>query len=186
MATGFTANYTREAPCTLLSQSLFYSADHADLLPEDTVPLIVWSCAEQVVTMVCIGIPLLRPLYRRVFSGGSNLSSGQYYRYGNGRDRDRNEHELSGYERRARAEARDSAKYDSMMHLQTQTITDIEAPRDDDSDEHILAVTRPAATHKQLTTTSSTEVPASPQDPESKIYVKRDIQIEWTNHKPSN
>ncbi|RFN52106.1 hypothetical protein FIE12Z_3658 [Fusarium flagelliforme] len=53
---GFTANYTL-----------------------DTVPLIIWSAAEMAVTLICIGIPILRPLWRRVLHN-SNLSSERYYR----------------------------------------------------------------------------------------------------------
>ncbi|KAH7120141.1 hypothetical protein B0J13DRAFT_568378 [Dactylonectria estremocensis] len=56
VATGFTSNYTL-----------------------DTVPLIIWSAAEMAVTLVCVGIPILRPLYRRTIHG-SNLSSDRYYR----------------------------------------------------------------------------------------------------------
>ncbi|KAF5003736.1 hypothetical protein FDECE_9725 [Fusarium decemcellulare] len=63
VATGFTANYT-----------------------EDTVPLIIWSAAEMAVTLMCIGIPILRPLWRRTFHG-SNLSSDRYYKkHGEGSD----------------------------------------------------------------------------------------------------
>ncbi|KPM40835.1 hypothetical protein AK830_g5711 [Neonectria ditissima] len=45
----------------------------------DTVPLIIWSAAEMAVTLMCVGIPILRPLYRRTVHG-SNLSSDRYYR----------------------------------------------------------------------------------------------------------
>ncbi|KAM0235149.1 hypothetical protein ACHAPO_005945 [Fusarium lateritium] len=56
VATGFTANF---------------------LL--DTVPLIIWSAAEMAITLMCIGIPILRPLWRRVVRG-SKISSERYYR----------------------------------------------------------------------------------------------------------
>jgi len=36
------------------------------LSTEDTVPLILWSNVEIAVTMICAGIPVLWPLYRRV------------------------------------------------------------------------------------------------------------------------
>ncbi|ESA43320.1 hypothetical protein GE21DRAFT_4552 [Neurospora crassa] len=32
-----------------------------------TLPLIVWSAAEMAITLVCIGIPVLRPLYKRIY-----------------------------------------------------------------------------------------------------------------------
>jgi hypothetical protein len=47
--------------------------------PVDTVPLIIWSAAEMAVTLICIGIPILRPLWRRTIYG-SKLSSDRYYR----------------------------------------------------------------------------------------------------------
>ncbi|KAK3340623.1 hypothetical protein B0H65DRAFT_510725 [Neurospora tetraspora] len=34
---------------------------------ETTVPLIVWSAAEMAITLICIGIPVLRPLYKRIY-----------------------------------------------------------------------------------------------------------------------
>ncbi|EGO57948.1 hypothetical protein NEUTE1DRAFT_137717 [Neurospora tetrasperma FGSC 2508] len=34
---------------------------------ETTLPLIVWSAAEMAITLVCIGIPVLRPLYKRMY-----------------------------------------------------------------------------------------------------------------------
>lgn len=40
---------------------------HANAPSEDSVPLIVWSAAEMAVTLICIGIPVCRPVYRRVY-----------------------------------------------------------------------------------------------------------------------
>lgn len=34
---------------------------------EDSVGLIVWSSAEMAITLICIGIPVCRPLYKRAF-----------------------------------------------------------------------------------------------------------------------
>ncbi|WXC59688.1 hypothetical protein SNK03_005548 [Fusarium graminearum] len=45
----------------------------------DTVPLIIWSAAEMSITLMCIGIPILLPLWRRVVRG-SKISSERYYR----------------------------------------------------------------------------------------------------------
>ncbi|KAH8898227.1 hypothetical protein GQ53DRAFT_627891, partial [Thozetella sp. PMI_491] len=50
-----------------------------------TLPLIVWSAAEIAVTMVCMGIPVLRPVYRRVFLRIKDGSEGYKY-YGQGSD----------------------------------------------------------------------------------------------------
>ncbi|KAK3934266.1 hypothetical protein QBC46DRAFT_83709 [Diplogelasinospora grovesii] len=59
---------------------------------QDTVNLIIWSAAEIAVTMVCAGVPILRPLWRRTIHGttkGSssrNTASNGYYRHGDGKD----------------------------------------------------------------------------------------------------
>lgn len=66
---------------------------HLDLLTfpvqtEDTVNLNIWSAAELAITMVCAGIPVLRPLLRRGMAGtsqGTSQSSG-YYKHGTGHD----------------------------------------------------------------------------------------------------
>ncbi|KAH7243813.1 hypothetical protein B0J15DRAFT_451563 [Fusarium solani] len=44
---------------------------------KDTVRAIVWSAAEIVVTMVCIGIPVCRPLYKRVFQRLTSNGGGE-------------------------------------------------------------------------------------------------------------
>ena len=62
-------------------------ADFFDLL-EDTVSLNIWSAAELAITMVCAGIPVLRPLLRRGMAGmshGTSDSSG-YCKHGTGHD----------------------------------------------------------------------------------------------------
>ncbi|KAK1756493.1 hypothetical protein QBC47DRAFT_401396 [Echria macrotheca] len=59
---------------------------------EDTVPLIIWSAVELAVTMICAGIPVLRPLFRRSPTGSTNQSSSEskrskgYYKHGTGND----------------------------------------------------------------------------------------------------
>lgn len=47
--------------------------------------MIVWSAGELAVTMVCIGIPVLRPLYRRI-RYNTDYSSDRYYKHGQGSD----------------------------------------------------------------------------------------------------
>ncbi|KAF4957645.1 hypothetical protein FSARC_11232 [Fusarium sarcochroum] len=61
VATGFTANYTF-----------------------DTVPLIIWSSAEMAITLVCMGIPTLRPFWRRVIRGLETSSDKYYKNHGEG------------------------------------------------------------------------------------------------------
>lgn len=43
---------------------------------EDTVNLIIWSAVELAVTLICVGIPTVRPLYR-VIVHGSNLEDSE-------------------------------------------------------------------------------------------------------------
>ncbi|KAK8084443.1 hypothetical protein PG997_005714, partial [Apiospora hydei] len=50
---------------------------------EDTVGLIVWSAAEIAVTMICIGIPVCRPLYKRFLT---QLTSSDRSKYKKGRN----------------------------------------------------------------------------------------------------
>ncbi|EKJ77761.1 hypothetical protein FPSE_02259 [Fusarium pseudograminearum CS3096] len=50
----------------------------------DTVPLIIWSAAEMTLTLMCIGIPILCPLWRRVVRGSKISSEGYYRRHGEG------------------------------------------------------------------------------------------------------
>lgn len=40
---------------------------HTNNLPEDSVGLILWSAVEMAVTLICIGIPVCRPAYRRFY-----------------------------------------------------------------------------------------------------------------------
>ncbi|KAJ5805082.1 hypothetical protein N7474_010969 [Penicillium riverlandense] len=49
---------------------------------EDTVNLIIWSAVELAVTLICVGIPTIRPLYR-IIVHGSNLESseGRYVKH---------------------------------------------------------------------------------------------------------
>ncbi|KAK3357828.1 hypothetical protein B0T25DRAFT_630790 [Lasiosphaeria hispida] len=62
---------------------------------EDTVPLIIWSAVELAVTMVCAGVPVLRPLYRRIKGGittdDSAGNSNGYYKHGTGNDNSTNQ-----------------------------------------------------------------------------------------------
>ncbi|KAK8001182.1 hypothetical protein PG991_013404 [Apiospora marii] len=50
----------------------------------ETVPLIIWSAVEIAVTMVCIVIPVIRPLCRRICESTRSLSS--YQKHGTGSD----------------------------------------------------------------------------------------------------
>ena len=49
---------------------------------EDTVGLIVWSGAEIAVTMICIGIPVCRPLYKRFLDKLTSRDSSGYKKQG--------------------------------------------------------------------------------------------------------
>lgn len=50
-----------------LIQQLSDWANNVPRLAGDTVGLIVWSAAEMGVTLICIGIPVCRPLYKRLY-----------------------------------------------------------------------------------------------------------------------
>ncbi|KAK5651804.1 hypothetical protein OQA88_11672 [Cercophora sp. LCS_1] len=54
----------------------------------DSVGLIVWSSAEMAVTLICIGIPVCRPLYKRMFQRifGETGSSAGYHKQSAGMD----------------------------------------------------------------------------------------------------
>lgn len=61
-----------------------HSADLPLSLPflEDTVDLIIWSAVELAVTLICVGIPTVRPLYRTLLHGSHPESSeGKYVRH---------------------------------------------------------------------------------------------------------
>ncbi|PIG84246.1 hypothetical protein AARAC_011139 [Aspergillus arachidicola] len=47
---------------------------------EDTVPLIIWSAVELAVTLICVGIPTIRPLYRYIVHGSSVKESHEVYK----------------------------------------------------------------------------------------------------------
>ncbi|KAB8230990.1 hypothetical protein ETB97_007344 [Aspergillus alliaceus] len=47
---------------------------------EDSPTLIIWSAVELAVTLICIGIPTVRPLYRRVIPGSSAKNSPESYK----------------------------------------------------------------------------------------------------------
>lgn len=46
--------------------------------PEDTVGLIVWSAAEIAVTLICIGIGVCRPLYKRYIDQWTSRDGSKY------------------------------------------------------------------------------------------------------------
>jgi hypothetical protein len=59
----------------------FTLSNNALLSIEDTVGLIVWSAAEIAVTMICIGVPVCRPLYK-TFLGKLTSQGSSYHRSG--------------------------------------------------------------------------------------------------------
>lgn len=46
---------------------------------EDTVDLVIWSGVELAVTLICVGIPTVRPLYRTIVHGSKPESSSDRY-----------------------------------------------------------------------------------------------------------
>ncbi|RHZ45199.1 uncharacterized protein CDV56_102029 [Aspergillus thermomutatus] len=47
---------------------------------EDTVDLIIWSAVELAATLICVGIPTVRPLYRHIVHGSRFKESNEGYR----------------------------------------------------------------------------------------------------------
>ncbi|KAK4184627.1 hypothetical protein QBC35DRAFT_46590 [Podospora australis] len=62
---------------------------------KDSVGLIVWSSAEMAITLICIGIPVCRPLYKRAFRRlwGESATAG-YRKQSGGKDGDGSSHAL--------------------------------------------------------------------------------------------
>ncbi|KAL4722198.1 hypothetical protein ACLX1H_010975 [Fusarium chlamydosporum] len=138
---GFTANYTL-----------------------DTVPLIIWSAAEMAVTLVCIGIPILRPLWRRAIHG-SDLSSERYYQ----KQDDRNDAQTYKMGNMPHGNGDSHGFPESPPKLGIRgpsTITRIAG--DNKSDESILG---PEYRDQQG---------SSPSPGAYGIHVKQDVQINWS------
>ncbi|KAH6843269.1 hypothetical protein B0I37DRAFT_393535 [Chaetomium sp. MPI-CAGE-AT-0009] len=57
---------------------------------KDSVGLIVWSAAEMAITLICIGIPVCRPLYKRAFRRMFGESSSAGYQKQSGNDNNSN------------------------------------------------------------------------------------------------
>ena len=134
---------------------------------EDTVPLIVWSTVEQTVTLVCIGIPNLRRLYKHTF--GTGLSSESYLRYDEGSDR--HEHELSAYAKRSRSTG--DSNNESELNLSTRIRTEIEGASKggNESDDYAGGqnTMEPASSLNRSHSVSNA------------IYVQKDVNIRWTS-----
>ncbi|KAI9039404.1 uncharacterized protein KD926_009418 [Aspergillus affinis] len=94
--------------------------------PEDTVSLVIWSGVELAVTLICVGIPTVRPLYRKIVYG-SNLedSEGKYVNYD-----DSNQS--------SRFRMRNLAKDDTLFSIVQENNMESYVTRDNRSDERIL------------------------------------------------
>lgn len=134
---------------------------------EDTVPLIVWSTVEQTVTLVCIGIPNLRRLYKHTFSTG--LSSEPYLRYDEGADR--HDHELSAYAKRSRSTG--NSNNESELNLNTRIRTEIEGASKGGNDSDGYAGDKNTVEPvKNLNRSLSGS---------NAIYVQKDVNIRWSS-----
>lgn len=133
------------------------------------MPLIVWSCAEQAVTLVCIGIPLLRPLYRHVFKRGNlSGSSKTYYKQGEGTDGQA--YKMSGLSKKQGSRSNQLSR-DQELSLgnQGQTVTDIGVLTRNQSDEHILGS---EGARKSSDAGSSGK---------GGIRIRENVRVEWTS-----
>ncbi|CAP66972.1 uncharacterized protein PODANS_4_5490 [Podospora anserina S mat+] len=61
---------------------------------KDSVGLIVWSSAEMAITLICIGIPVCRPLYKRAFRRLLGESTSGYHKQSGGKDGQGSSHAL--------------------------------------------------------------------------------------------
>ena len=135
----------------------------------DTVALIVWSAVEMAVTMICNGIPIIRPLYRRIVRGyGQQSSDAPYYKHGEGGN-------SAGYELdNTMRFGKDRSKLTgnvSRLGTPFQTVTDIQTSnQNNNSDENIL---NPCHMH-------AIEAGHGGQS-RSGIHVTDDIRVEWND-----
>lgn len=95
-------------------------------IPEDTVSLVIWSGVELAVTLICVGIPTVRPLYR-VIVHGSNLedSEGRYVKYVDSSES-------------SRFRMKNLAKDDTLFSVVQESNAEAFATRNNRSDERIL------------------------------------------------
>jgi hypothetical protein len=128
----------------------------------DTVPLIIWSAAEMAVTLICIGIPTLRPFWRHFRKQGDE-SDGQAYKMDNlPRGKDAGENNLGFHDANTELGIRGPS-----------TITQIAGDNhgdyygDNRSDKSILG---PEYRNRSALTPEN-----------GTICVKQDVQVEWTN-----
>jgi hypothetical protein len=95
-------------------------------VPEDTVDLVIWSGVEMAVTLICVGIPTLRPLYRVIVHGSSVKSSESRYI----------KHDDSSHSSRFRMQ--NPTKRSTMFSVAQESITEAYIARNNQSDEEIL------------------------------------------------
>lgn len=92
----------------------------------DTVDLIIWSAVELAVTLICVGIPTVRPLYR-VIVHGSNLddSEGGYVKHNNS-------------DQSSRVHMQNMAKHNTTFRAKEEGTTELYISRNNHSDEEVL------------------------------------------------
>lgn len=113
------------------------------------------------VTMVCIGIPILRPLYRRVFLGYILSSDeGSYQKHGEGSDR-------HGTQLRTIGQVSNRNGQNQKLGLGSHTVTEIQTANQNNSDEYILAKN------------PDSDSGAGAHGANRGIHVKDDVRVEW-------
>ncbi|OGE54280.1 hypothetical protein PENARI_c006G08473 [Penicillium arizonense] len=93
---------------------------------EDTVDLVIWSGVEMAVTLICVGIPTVRPLYRVIVHGSSVKSSDSRYI-----KQDDSSHS-------SRFRMQNPTKRSTMFSVAQESITEAYIARNNQSDEEIL------------------------------------------------
>lgn len=136
------------------------------------MPLIIWSSVEMAVTMVCIGIPVTMPLWRRMLGKSNSLADRKYRKY----ERHDENSDSRGFElsdaRRPRATHVGHIGGSSRLGLKCTQTTDIRATTNE-SDENILPT---KAEHTTETTGSSPK-----EQPLAGVHVKDEVRVEWSH-----
>ncbi|KAJ5112137.1 hypothetical protein N7532_000182 [Penicillium argentinense] len=94
---------------------------------EDTVDLIIWSGVELAITLICVGIPTVRPLYRTIFHGSKpgNSSNSRYIKQ-------------EEFNHSSRFRMRNLAKDNTLFSVTQEGHTESYISRNNRSDEEIL------------------------------------------------
>ncbi|KAF9887542.1 hypothetical protein FE257_010120 [Aspergillus nanangensis] len=135
---------------------------------EDTVNLIVWSGVELAVTLICVGIPTVQPLYRRVWKGSKIGDSGDSGSGSHGK-----------FDIPARLRPKRSDNYSDMGLTETQATVEL----DDDMNRYFdgsCGTSSPCVTHCKGShrIVHPPSVPERQSEPGKAIYIREEVTVE--------